>query len=311
MCAGGGEVPRVWAAHMGSETAWRSPCWSRCARPASRSGRGGRTVSATTRPPPRMAEQLCCPWSWNSRVRLCDGSEPARHPRRTACRPPTLQWGSARSSAVHYAKARSPDPLGRFYDLRALQLVLSAFLVIYLVTVVGHDLVSAGALLGLSQVAGVLGRILWGYVADRVGSPRKLLGLVGVGMALGLPRNGVALLHGPALACDPGCDPLWGDSERLEWRVSGRGHAGGEASRSGVCNQRQPDVHLLWGDDWPTAVWSCRGVYGISGRLRACCSFGSGWSLPRLAHATWWIMICQPDILAWRILISFIPTGLA
>src|SRR3954447_20649337 len=25
MCAGGGEVPRVWAAHMGSETAWRSP----------------------------------------------------------------------------------------------------------------------------------------------------------------------------------------------------------------------------------------------------------------------------------------------
>src|SRR3954469_1015548 len=66
----------------------------------------------------------------------------------------------------------------------ALQLILSSFLVIYLVTVVGHDLVSAGALLGLSQVSGVLGRILSGHAADRVSSPRKLLGLIGAGMAL-------------------------------------------------------------------------------------------------------------------------------
>ena len=72
----------------------------------------------------------------------------------------------------------------------ALQLILSSFLVIYLVTAVGHDLVSAGALLGLSQVSGVLGRILWGYAADRMSSPRKLLGLIGVGMALACSLQG-------------------------------------------------------------------------------------------------------------------------
>jgi MFS family permease len=66
----------------------------------------------------------------------------------------------------------------------ALQLILSSFLVIYLVTVVGHDLMSAGTLLGVSQISGVLGRVWWGYVADRITSPRRLLGLIGVGMAL-------------------------------------------------------------------------------------------------------------------------------
>src|SRR3954463_7083804 len=85
----------------------------------------------------------------------------------------------------------------------ALQLVLSAFLVIYLVTVVGHDLVSAGALLGLSQVSGVLGRILWGYVADRVGSSRKLLGLVGVGMTLACVATGLISYTGPSWLAIP------------------------------------------------------------------------------------------------------------
>src|SRR3954470_19026874 len=84
-----------------------------------------------------------------------------------------------------------------------LQLVLSSFLVIYLVTVVGHDLVSAGALLGASQLSGVLGRILWGYVADRVGSPRKLLGLVGVGMALACLATGLLSYTGPSWLAIP------------------------------------------------------------------------------------------------------------
>src|SRR3954466_10914571 len=85
----------------------------------------------------------------------------------------------------------------------ALQLVLSAFLVIYLVTVVGHDLVSAGALLGLSQVSGVLGRILWGYAADRVSYPRKLLGLIGVGMALACSAAGFLAYTGPSVIAVP------------------------------------------------------------------------------------------------------------
>jgi len=85
----------------------------------------------------------------------------------------------------------------------ALQLVLSAFLVIYLVTVVGHDLVSAGALLAVSQISGVLGRIWWGYVADRIRSPRKLLGLVGAGMALACFAIGLLAYTGPSWLAIP------------------------------------------------------------------------------------------------------------
>jgi MFS family permease len=61
-----------------------------------------------------------------------------------------------------------------------MQLVLSSFLVVYLTSAAGLDLVLAGALLSPSQLAGVAGRLGWGFVADRVPSPRLLL----VGIAL-------------------------------------------------------------------------------------------------------------------------------
>jgi MFS family permease len=57
----------------------------------------------------------------------------------------------------------------------AMQLVLSSFLVVYLTKVVKLDLLLAGALLSISQLAGVTGRLGWGFLADRVASPRLLL----------------------------------------------------------------------------------------------------------------------------------------
>lgn len=57
----------------------------------------------------------------------------------------------------------------------AMQLVLSSFLVVYLTSAAGLDLVLAGALLSASQLAGVAGRLGWGFVADRVAAPRLLL----------------------------------------------------------------------------------------------------------------------------------------
>jgi predicted MFS family arabinose efflux permease len=57
----------------------------------------------------------------------------------------------------------------------AMQLVLSSFLVVYLTSAAGLDLVLAGVLLSASQLAGVAGRLGWGFVADRVASPRLLL----------------------------------------------------------------------------------------------------------------------------------------
>lgn len=57
----------------------------------------------------------------------------------------------------------------------AMQLILSSFLVVYLTSTAGLDLVLAGALLSASQLAGVAGRLGWGFIADRVSSPRLLL----------------------------------------------------------------------------------------------------------------------------------------
>lgn len=48
----------------------------------------------------------------------------------------------------------------------AIQLCVVAFLVALLVEDLRYDLVTAGAILGLVQIAGALGRILWGYIAD-------------------------------------------------------------------------------------------------------------------------------------------------
>lgn len=56
----------------------------------------------------------------------------------------------------------------------AMQLILSSFLVLFLTTA-GLDLVVAGALLSASQLAGVAGRLGWGFVADRLAAPRLLL----------------------------------------------------------------------------------------------------------------------------------------
>lgn len=67
----------------------------------------------------------------------------------------------------------------------AMQLVLSSFLVVYLTTVASLDLVSAGALLSASQLAGVAGRLGWGFAADRVVAPRLLLLGIALLMAIG------------------------------------------------------------------------------------------------------------------------------
>lgn len=80
----------------------------------------------------------------------------------------------------------------------AIQLVLSAFLVIYLVRVVGYDLVTAGALLSASQVAGILGRPAWGLVADRTRASRTVLVGLSLGMALSCLLTAALALLGPS-----------------------------------------------------------------------------------------------------------------
>jgi len=79
------------------------------------------------------------------------------------------------------------------------QLSLTTYLVTYLHDALAYSLVAAGLAMSVTQTGGVLGRMLWGYVADRWLGARRMLaalaGLVSVSALL------TASLHGgvPAL----------------------------------------------------------------------------------------------------------------
>ena len=79
------------------------------------------------------------------------------------------------------------------------QITLVTYLVSFLVESFALTLVLAGLVMAVSQVASVIGRVLWGVLADRVLTRRAMLGLLGIGMGLS------ALV---ALAAGPGW-PAW------------------------------------------------------------------------------------------------------
>jgi len=65
----------------------------------------------------------------------------------------------------------------------AIQMCLMSFLVVYLTESLGQSLVAAGLALTTANVGGIAGRIVWGAVADRIGAPRLMLGVLGLGAA--------------------------------------------------------------------------------------------------------------------------------
>jgi MFS family permease len=66
-----------------------------------------------------------------------------------------------------------------------MQACLSTFLVVYLSQQIGFSVPVAGAALATAMTAGIIGRILWGVVADNGVKPRTLLGILGVAMSVG------------------------------------------------------------------------------------------------------------------------------
>jgi MFS family permease len=62
----------------------------------------------------------------------------------------------------------------------ATQVCLTSFLVVHLTEGLHFTLVSAGLALTAATLGGVVGRIGWGYVADRWLAPRNVLALIGV-----------------------------------------------------------------------------------------------------------------------------------
>jgi MFS family permease len=65
-----------------------------------------------------------------------------------------------------------------------MQLCLISFIVTYLIEKIGLNLIQAGFILSVTQAAGIIGRLMWGAVADKFVKPHKLLGLLGIGMSM-------------------------------------------------------------------------------------------------------------------------------
>ncbi len=65
----------------------------------------------------------------------------------------------------------------------ATQVCLVSFLVVYLTETLGYPLVAAGLALTAANAGGIVGRIVWGHVADRWARPRTVLGALGVAAA--------------------------------------------------------------------------------------------------------------------------------
>ncbi len=75
-----------------------------------------------------------------------------------------------------------------------LQMTFGSFFVAFMVDGNGFDLAFAGLAFAAGQGAGMVGRILWGWVASRFVSPRLLLGLLGLSMGV---AGGMLVLIGP------------------------------------------------------------------------------------------------------------------
>ena len=66
-----------------------------------------------------------------------------------------------------------------------MQLCLVSFLVTYLIESIDMTLIQAGVLLSAAQAGGIIGRIVWGALADRYVKPRIMLGVLGISMTVG------------------------------------------------------------------------------------------------------------------------------
>jgi MFS family permease len=66
----------------------------------------------------------------------------------------------------------------------AVQISFLTYLVSYLKIELAYSLVAAGLAFSASQIAGAVGRVLWGAVADRIFEPRVVLAALGLVMAI-------------------------------------------------------------------------------------------------------------------------------
>ena len=69
------------------------------------------------------------------------------------------------------------------FTYAGMQMAMTSFLVTYLSDRLGMSVPLAGAVLSAALVGGIVGRILWGYLADGIVDPLRLLGVLGLIMS--------------------------------------------------------------------------------------------------------------------------------
>jgi nitrate/nitrite transporter NarK len=110
---------------------------------------------------------------------------------------PRERWDSERDPGRALTGARFAAPLALLREsapirrlafasfvYSGLQLCFIAFMTVHLTGRVGFDLVAAGQALAVYQVAGVVSRPIWGWLADRLVPARVLLAVQGVIMCV-------------------------------------------------------------------------------------------------------------------------------
>ena len=88
------------------------------------------------------------------------------------------------------------------FVLSGIQISFTSYLVSYLTTGLMMSAIAAGFLLALSQLGGVLGRIVWGYLSDHFIRPLSMLALLSLVIALAALATGSLVLW-------PAAPPGW------------------------------------------------------------------------------------------------------
>jgi MFS family permease len=131
--------------------------------------------------------KLAALWVGAGGILLCIGLSPFRKRfDRERTHSSRLSWknaGQAIRMTMRQPELRQIVIASFFFS--TMQLCLVSFIVTYLIAHVGMTLVQAGMALSVAQGCGIIGRIMWGALADRLVKPRLMLGLLGIAMTAG------------------------------------------------------------------------------------------------------------------------------
>lgn len=115
---------------------------------------------------------------------------------------PRRAWDAGRDPRVRPWGRTLLQPFALLRDRRILQLSAGtfvysglslsfvSFMTVHLTSVVGFDLIRAGQLLAVYQIAGSISRPIWGWIADRFLTPMRTLALHGAGMSVAAVLSG-------------------------------------------------------------------------------------------------------------------------